>query len=64
VNSAQRLAAVAGRYHLLDPEAVAGHAVLLADDRIVTGWTLALCARSLRQAGATAVYPLALAADT
>jgi ATP-dependent DNA helicase RecQ len=64
VNSAQRLAAVAGRYRLADPEAIAGRAVLLADDRIVTGWTLAICARSLRQAGATAVYPLALASDT
>ena len=64
VNSAQRLAAVAGRYHLADPEAVAGRAVLLAADRIVTGWTLAICARILRQAGATAVYPLALASDT
>ena len=32
-----------------------------AHDLVVTGWTLTLAARALREAGATAVLPLALA---
>jgi ATP-dependent DNA helicase RecQ len=36
--------------------------VLLVDDQVVTGWTLTVAARALREAGATAVLPLALAA--
>jgi ATP-dependent DNA helicase RecQ len=35
--------------------------VLLVDDLVVTGWTMTLAARSLREAGATEVLPLALA---
>jgi hypoxanthine phosphoribosyltransferase len=35
--------------------------VLLVDDLVVTGWTLTLAARALRDAGATEVRPLALA---
>jgi ATP-dependent DNA helicase RecQ len=35
--------------------------VLLVDDWIDTGWTMTLAARLLRQAGAPAVLPLALA---
>jgi len=35
--------------------------VLLVDDLVDTGWTATLAARELRQAGASAVYPLALA---
>jgi ATP-dependent DNA helicase RecQ len=61
-NSAQRLRAVTARYALDDPAAVAGRSVLLVDDRTGTGWTLAVAARMLRQAGARAVYPLVLAA--
>jgi ATP-dependent DNA helicase RecQ len=34
--------------------------VLLVDDLVVTGWTITLAARALREAGATAVLPLAL----
>jgi len=61
MNSAQRLAAVASRYTLLEPLAVAGRRVLLVDDRVVTGWTLAVAARTLRRAGAASVHPLVLA---
>ena len=61
VNSAQRLRAVARRHRLADPAAVDGRRVLLLDDRTDTGWTLAVCAQALRQAGATAAYPLVLA---
>jgi ATP-dependent DNA helicase RecQ len=64
VNSAQRLRAVARRHRLRDPQAVAGQRILLLDDRTDTGWTLAVCAQALRQAGATAAYPLVLAATT
>ena len=63
VNSARRLATVATRYALTDPGAVSGRRVLLVDDRIVTGWTVAVTARQLRLAGADAVLPLVLAAD-
>ncbi len=63
VNSAQRLAVVSRRFRLLDPPAVAGRRVLLVDDRVVTGWTAAVCAQALRQAGAAAVHPVVLAVD-
>ncbi|MBL1067111.1 RecQ family ATP-dependent DNA helicase [Streptomyces sp. 7-21] len=39
----------------------AGGPVLLVDDYTETGWTLAMAARLLRQAGATEVMPLVLA---
>ncbi len=64
MNSAQRLAVVSGRYALRDPDAVRDRRVLLLDDQVVTGWTLAVTARALRQAGAAAVYPLVLATQT
>jgi ATP-dependent DNA helicase RecQ len=64
VNSAQRLRSVARRHRLSDPGAVAGRRVLLVDDRTDTGWTLAVCAQALRQAGATAAYPMVLAATS
>ena len=38
--------------------------VLLVDDQIDTGWTMTVAAALLRDAGATAVLPLALAATT
>ena len=60
-NSARRLAGVLGRHRLRDPAAVAGKRILLVDDATDTGWTLAVAARELRRAGATAVYPLVLA---
>jgi ATP-dependent DNA helicase RecQ len=34
--------------------------VLLVDDLVVTGWTMTIAARALREAGATEVLPLAL----
>ena len=42
-------------------EAVAGKSVLLVDDEVVSRWTMAVGARLLRRAGATAVLPFALA---
>ncbi len=65
-NSAQRLRAVAGSYRLPPQLAqalaadFAGQPVLLVDDFIDTGWTMAVVARQLRQAGAGPVLPFAL----
>ena len=42
-------------------EAVAGRTVLLVDDVVASRWTLTMCARELRLAGAEAVLPFALA---
>ncbi len=61
VNSAQRLKGILGRHRLDDPGAVSGRRVLLVDDRTDSGWTLAVAARELRKAGATAVFPFVLA---
>ncbi|MBF0722476.1 RecQ family ATP-dependent DNA helicase [Sanguibacter inulinus] len=65
VNSAMRLAGVAQRLGLdLTPAAsagLAGRSILLVDDRVASGWTLAVAGRLLRQAGAGAVLPFVLA---
>jgi ATP-dependent DNA helicase RecQ len=58
MNSAQRVAAVTRRFRL-EGEIPTGP-VLLVDDRVVTGWTLTLAAKALREAGATAVLPMVL----
>ena len=64
-NSPQRLQAVWRELVLPDPvrAAVGGldGPVLLIDDRIETGWTMTVAAKLLREAGAPAVLPLALA---
>ncbi len=64
VNSAQRVAAVSRRFAWqpsADHGSIDGADVLLVDDQAVTGWTLTLAARALREAGAAAVHPLVLA---
>jgi ATP-dependent DNA helicase RecQ len=64
-NSAQRLRALWERFRL--PPALAAELpclqgpVLLVDDRVDSGWTMTVVARLLREAGAPAVLPLALA---
>ncbi|CAG7654585.1 RecQ family ATP-dependent DNA helicase [Actinacidiphila bryophytorum] len=64
-NSAQRLRALAASFTVPDDLAAALAAapgtVLLVDDYTETGWTLAVGARLLRQAGAAQVLPLVLA---
>lgn len=64
VNSATRLAGVWRRLALDVPPATAaglpGRAVLLVDDRIISGWTLTVAAALLRDAGAAAVHPFVL----
>lgn len=63
VNSAQRVAA-AGRRASLQADIAPGSRVLLVDDLVVTGWTLTLATRAIRRAGADAVLPLTLAAQS
>jgi ATP-dependent DNA helicase RecQ len=67
-NSAQRLAAVWRELTLPEDVAAAagriGGPVLLVDDLVETGWTMTVAAMLLRQAGAPAVLPLALAITT
>ncbi|KAE8762836.1 RecQ family ATP-dependent DNA helicase [Georgenia thermotolerans] len=65
VNSAQRLAGIQRRLRLRLSEAalagLPGRTVVLVDDYTDSGWTLAVAARLLRQAGAAAVHPFVLA---
>ena len=67
-NSAQRLAAVWRELTLPEDVAAAagrlGGPVLLVDDLVETGWTVTVAAQLLRQAGAPAVLPFALAITT
>ena len=67
-NSAQRLAALwrtlAVPGDLCAALAGFGQPVLLVDDRIGTGWTMTVGAKLLRESGAPAVLPLALAVTT
>ncbi|MFF4320785.1 RecQ family ATP-dependent DNA helicase [Streptomyces sp. NPDC001568] len=64
-NSAQRLRALSGAFAVPDELAASLAAapgpVLLIDDSTESGWTLAVAARLLRQAGAEQVLPLVLA---
>jgi ATP-dependent DNA helicase RecQ len=65
-NSAYRVAALDGAWLAPDPAAIAeaGGPVLLVDDLTDTGWTLTMAARVVKQAGAPAVLPFALAATS
>ncbi|MEE6280228.1 RecQ family ATP-dependent DNA helicase [Georgenia sunbinii] len=64
LNSAMRLAAIHQRLRLELGEAaragLPGRTVLLVDDLTDSGWTLAVAARLLREAGAGAVHPFVL----
>jgi ATP-dependent DNA helicase RecQ len=61
-NSAQRVRALYGSITVpAEVSAALAGPVLLVDDYVDSGWTMALAARELRLAGATAVLPLALA---
>ncbi|MFI7502573.1 DEAD/DEAH box helicase [Streptomyces sp. NPDC049687] len=65
-NSAQRLRALSGAFTVSEDLATAltrsPGPVLLVDDYTESGWTLAVSARLLRQAGSERVLPLVLAA--
>jgi ATP-dependent DNA helicase RecQ len=60
LNAAQQVANVRGAFRVAGD--VHAGAVLLVDDQRFSGWTLAMTGGQLRQRGAAAVYPLALAA--
>ena len=64
-NSAQRVRAVHGSFHVSEALAAALHEldgpVLLVDDLVDSGWTMTIAAGLLRKAGARGVLPLALA---
>jgi ATP-dependent DNA helicase RecQ len=67
-NSAQRLRALWTAFavpgEVADAVAALDGPVLLVDDRVDTGWTMTVAAKLLREAGAPAVLPLALAVST
>jgi ATP-dependent DNA helicase RecQ len=66
-NSAHRVRVLHDRISvgpaLADAVAGATGPILLVDDYVDSGWTMAIAARRLRQAGAPAVLPLALGID-
>ena len=62
--ASQRAANVRGAFVVRDPSAVAGRTVILVDDVVTTGATLAAAARPLRRAGATAIIGVAIARAT
>ncbi|HEY7272266.1 MAG TPA: DEAD/DEAH box helicase [Actinoplanes sp.] len=67
-NSAQRVRALHDAFGLpaglADAVSMLDGPVLLVDDLVESGWTMTLAGRVLRQAGAPAVLPLALAVST
>ena len=60
-NSAYRLASVWERFGTAGLDVPAGAPVLLVDDLVDSRWTMTVAGRALRQAGASAVLPFALA---
>jgi ComF family protein len=59
--AAQRWDNVRGAFALRAPERVAGRSVILVDDVVTTGATLAAAAGPLRRAGVRAIYGIAVA---
>ena len=59
-NSAYRLASVWGQFAWAGDELPRGP-ILLVDDLVDSRWTLTIAAKALREAGADAVLPFALA---
>lgn len=57
----ERIANVAGTFEVTAPETVANRTILLLDDIMTTGATLSECSKTLREAGASRVFALALA---
>ncbi len=56
-----RFANVAGAFAVGKPQVVKGRRVLIIDDVMTTGATLAACAKTLKKAGATSVVALTVA---
>ena len=64
LDASHRRANLEGAFVVRDPSAVAGRAIVLVDDVVTTGATLAAAAGPLLAAGATAVIAVALARAT
>jgi len=58
----ERLANVADAFDVVDPMRVAARRILLIDDVLTTGATVASCAAALRRAGAESVHIVTIAA--
>lgn len=61
LNEEERLENVKGTFAVRRPEYVRGRTVLVVDDIMTTGATLAECARTLKAAGASRVWSVTLA---
>lgn len=61
LNEEERLENVKGTFAVKRPEYVRGRTVLVVDDIMTTGATLAECARTLKDAGASRVWSITLA---
>lgn len=63
LNSAERMKNANKTYRVRDCESGKGKTVLLVDDIVTSGATMATCARLLRRAGARRVFAVAVASD-
>lgn len=57
----KRLRNMEGAFDVPEPEEIAGRSILLVDDVMTTGATVATCAAALKEAGARAVHVLTIA---
>ena len=61
---AQRRKNLQGLFHVTEPELIQGKVVILLDDVVTTGATMATCARLLKKAGAVAILAVCVAKNS